>query len=394
MKICHICSVFPRSDADTEVPWFRRTIRLQVEQGHDVTVFVPSFKGLKSHTIDGKITVKRWRYFPSRWEDLTHDEGGPNKIHKFRYKFITLFYIFFGCINIALFHSKEKFSILHVHWPFPHGLFSSFATLFCKAKVVMSFYGAELLLVNRFSFVKWFLRYFIKHTDEVIAISKFTGKTVTDIYNRPIHIIPYGTTIEPDLSHSTYSPSRHIFSVGRMIERKGFIYLIEAIPEVLKQFPDAKLTITGGGPVREQLIKRVNELNLQNSVNLPGKVPNETLEQLFTEGDIFVCPSIIDKNGDTEGLGVVMIEAMTYNKPVIATDVGGIPDIIVPGLSGILVEQKSSLALANAIIDLLKDPVKMVQLGKMGNEFAAKQFSWKRIISLIDGVYEKALQNK
>ncbi len=390
MKICYIGSVYPRNNDDSEVPWLRKTVNLLVEKGHDITVFVPSFRGLKPHTIDG-VTVKRFRYFPAKWEDLTGEEGAPNKIYKLHYKIITLFYLLSGSLQLSLLHSRKKFDILHVHWPFPHGIFSMFATLFCKSKVILNFHGACLLLAQRYSFVRNFLKYFIKNADAVIVNSSFTGKKVTEIYDSPIHVIPYGTTVIPKTIVRKKVPGRQIFSVGRMIERKGFIYLIEAMPQVISQFPDAKLTLAGGGPLREQLLQQVNKLQLQKNINLPGKISAKELEMLYAQGDIFVLPAIIDKNGDTEGLGVVLIEAMTYKIPVIASNVGGIPDVIVTGTSGILVEQKNSSMLANELIGLLNEPDKMQKIGNQGYNFISIRFSWERVIREIENLYSDVM---
>jgi glycosyltransferase involved in cell wall biosynthesis len=387
MKICYVGSVYPRSQNDTEVPWLRKTVNLLVKQGHEITVFVTSFRGLKTHTIDG-VTVKRFRYFPAKWEDVTHDEGGPNKIHKMHYFLISAIYILSGSLQLAMLHRREKFDILHVHWPFPHGIMSSFAKIFCKTRIVLNFHGAELLLVKRFGFVKSFLRYFIKNADAVIVNSSFTGKKVTDIYNCDINVIPYGTTIEPVINISKKSYGRNIFSVGRMIERKGFKYLIDAMKYVVKEFPDARLTLAGGGPVRDELMQQVKELSLENYVSLPGKVPSVVLEKLFSGADMFVLPAIIDKNGDTEGLGVVLVEAMTYKLPVVASNVGGIPDVIIPGKSGILVEEKNSQALSEAMIKLLKAPDEMKVLGEKGFDFVSGYFSWERVINNIEAIYK------
>lgn len=386
MKICYVGSVYPRSQNDTEVPWLRKTVNLLVREGHEITVFVPSFRGLKTHKIDG-VTVKRFRYFPAKWEDLTHDEGGPNKIHKMHYFLMSALYILSGSIQLAMLHKKEKYDILHVHWPFPHGIMSVFAKLFCKTRIVLNFHGAELLLVKRFGFVKWFLKYFIKNADAVIVNSSFTGKKVTDIFDREINVIPYGTTIEPlsDMNKKHYG--RHVFAVGRMIERKGFRYLIEAMKSVVDKFPDATLVIAGGGPVRDDLLRQVKELSLENSVSLPGKVPEETLKKYFSDADMFVLPAIVDKNGDTEGLGVVLVEAMTYKLPVIASRVGGIPDVIVPGISGVLVEEKNPKALSDAIIELLGNPDEMANTGEKGFEFISKNFSWEKVIGDIGALY-------
>lgn len=392
MKICFVGSVYPRFQDDTEVPWLRRTVNELAARGHDVTVFVPSFRGLKSHTIDG-VRVKRFRYFFSKWEDLTGEEGGPNKIHKFHYKVLTVFYIIAGSIGLAILNRKEKYDILHVHWPFPHGIFSTFALLFRKTKVILNFHGAELLLAKRFGFVKSFLKYFIEHADAIVVNSSFTGKNVTAINNKHVNIIPYGTTIEPSSQQMKEKNGRHVFSLGRMIERKGFKYLVDAMSIVVREFPDALLTIAGGGPLRDQLIEQAKSLGLENNVFLPGKVPAQTLNELFINADMFVLPAIIDKNGDTEGLGVVLVEAMTYKLPVIASNVGGIPDVIIPEVSGILVEEKNAESIAHAIIDFMRNPERMKQVGEMGFSFISKEFTWDKVIGDMDRLYKKVANN-
>jgi len=304
---------------------------------------------------------------------------------------LTVFYIIAGSIGLALLNRKEKYDILHVHWPFPHGIFSTFALLFRKTKVVLNFHGAELLLAKRFGFVKSFLKYFIEHADAIVVNSSFTGKNVTSINNKPVNIIPYGTTIEPSLQQKKVKNGRHVFSLGRMIERKGFKYLIDAMSIVVKEFPDALLTIAGGGPLRDQLIEQAKSLNLENNVFLPGKVAAETLNELFTNADMFVLPAIVDKNGDTEGLGVVLVEAMTYRLPVIASNVGGIPDVIIPDVSGVLVEEQSPQSIANAIIDFMRNPDTMKRIGEMGFTFISKEFTWNKVIGDMDSLYRKVV---
>jgi len=386
MKICFIGSVYPRSHEDSEVPWLRKTVNLLREAGHNVAVYVPSFRGLRSHEIDG-CPVKRFRYFFARWETLTHDEGAPNKIHRFHYKFIMVFYFFFGTVGLIRFHRREKFDILHVHWPAPHALFAFFASMVCKTKIVLSFYTASLMLVKRFPFVKYLLRFFIRRADRVIAISTFTKNLVKDIYDCPITIIPYGTTISPKSEVPPLVPNRKILSVGRMIERKGFRYLIHAMPMVLNEWPDASLTIVGGGPVREDLIALCKSLGIEKQVSLPGKIPQEALEQLFAECNVFVLPSIVDKRGDTEGLGVVLIEAMTYHRPVIGTDIGGIVDIVINNETGLLVRQRDPQALADAIDAIFSDPENAKRMAENGYHHAQSQFSWQSVIKKFDAVY-------
>ena len=387
MKICFIGSVYPRNHEDSEVPWLRKTVNLLREKGHEIVVYVPSFRGLKSHEIDG-CRVRRFRYFFAPLETLTHDEGAPNKIHKFHYKIIMLFYFLFGTIGLMQLHRKEKFDVLHVHWPAPHALFAFFASLVCKTKIILNFYTSSLMLVKRFPFVKHLLCFFIKRADKIIAISTFTQDLVKDIYDRSIAIIPYGTTISPKGKLPPLEPNHRILSVGRIIERKGFAYLINAMPIILEKWPDAKLTIAGGGPLRERLIGLCKYLKIEESVSLPGKVSQRVLENLFSECNVFVLSSIIDSKGDTEGLGVVLIEAMTYCKPVIGTDIGGITDIIINNKTGLLVPQRDPGAIAQAVSAIFSNHNNSQKLALSGFDYIQSNFSWSTVINRFNAIYK------
>lgn len=388
MKICVVGSVFPRSPDDSEVPWHRETIRRCRARGHDVRVFVPSFKGLSDHQIDG-IPVTRFRYAPKGLETLTHDEGAPNKIHKFHYKVLTLSYIFFGTLGLIRLHLRERFDILHVHWPFPHAVFGYAASLLAPTKLILNFHGASLLMARKYGFVAPFLRFFIKRADAVIVNSGFTGGQVQALCKRDVHIIPYGTTLsaKPEVESTTATPL--ILSVGRMIERKGFEYLVRAFPLVLEKNPDARLCIVGGGPLREGLIALAKQLCIAHRVDIPGKVSQSHLERCFAECSMFVLPAIVDSRGDTEGLGVVLIEALSYGKPVIGTDVGGIPDIIRDRQTGLLVEPKNPSAMAEAIRTLLSDETLARQLAAQGFQHVQTTYDWQRILDTLCDLYQK-----
>jgi glycosyltransferase involved in cell wall biosynthesis len=388
MKVCHVVSVFPRFADDTEVPWLRQTLIRQRRRGMDAVVFAPSFRGCRSHEIDS-VPVYRFRYFFKNFETLTHDEGAPNKIHKFHYKIITVSYILSGILHLIRFHRKERFDILHVHWPFPHGLLGVAARFFTPAKIVLTFYGADLLLMRRFGFVKAFLDWFIRTADAVIAISSFTAAEVKTIRDCTVDIIPYGTTISARRPDSdTVENGKMVLAVGRMIERKGFRYLVEAAPMIHEAHPDAHIWIVGGGPLLSDLNEFVNRSGCADYVHLPGKVSSERLEQFFAGCSIFVSPAIVDSNGDTEGLGVVIIEALSYRKPVVASNVGGIGDVVIDGETGLLVKQKEPRELADAVSSLLDTPPRGAALAQRGFDHVSHTFSWERIIDRMSTVYD------
>jgi glycosyltransferase involved in cell wall biosynthesis len=118
-----------------------------------------------------------------------------------------------------------------------------------------------------------------------------------------------------------------------------------------------------------------------------GRIPYEELAELYARCDLFVLPAIVDSRGDTEGLGVVLVEAMSYKKPVIATNVGGIPDIVRHDETGILIQQRDPQALAQAIEAVLSDKTWAKELGQAGFAHIKEYFAWPRIVDQVMALY-------
>ncbi len=177
-----------------------------------------------------------------------------------------------------------------------------------------------------------------------------------------------------------------ILFAGRLVERKGVEYLIRAFNEVINTIP-SELAIVGEGPEKEKLARLVTELGLKGKALIKGKVSQEELETLYAQCNVFILPAIIDSKGDTEGLGVVLLEAMSCKKPVIASNLGGITDIVKHRETGLLVDEKDVSGLASAIKEILTQPQLARELGEAGYRHLQKQFSWERIIGAWEAVY-------
>ncbi len=392
MKICALVTTFPRFNDDTEVPWLRELIRRLREQGDDVHVWAPSFEGLPSHKID-QIPVHRYRYFFKSWENLTHDEGAPNKIHKWHYKLITLFFMGCGIIK-SFFHIwRQNYNLLHVHWPFPTALSAILPHFLLKKPYILHFYGADLLIAKRFPFVRWFLDFFLRHASSVIAISNFTADQVRAIRDIPITIIPYGAAIEDpptgeSVPRDVNAPFKILF-VGRLIERKGISFLIDAVHLLHYRGVSVQLDIVGSGNLLEELQQQIQTLGADSYIHLHGRVSELQKVEFYQRADLFALPSIIDRKGDTEGLGVVLLEAYLYRVPVVASQIGGIPDVVNDGITGRLVPPGDAEALAQIIRDCLENPKESHRMAQKGFEFVSDYFSWDRIIDQVRDVYRQ-----
>ena len=395
-KVLVIGSVYPRFHEDAEVPWLRTSIAHLKKAGLDIQVLAPAYKGLKSHEIDG-VKVNRFRYAPAEWEMLTHEEGAPSKMaSKPWLQLLAIPYIisgFFKCIKIC---RKFKPDIIHAHWPFPHAYIALGAAKLFRIPLVLNFHGAELLLIRKKKWVKPLLKFAIGQAQAVFANSSFTASKIKALRNVDVEWSPYGTTLEFGNRNSEFGMEPHpingkfkILFVGRHIERKGICYLIEAAKYLPRdQF---EIRIVGVGDLTEELKKLASESATPNSAEIifTGKLSPEALANEYRTANVFTLPAIVDSKGDTEGLGVVLIEAMELGLPIVASNVGGIPDVVVDGETGILVPEKDPQALASAYKRLAAEPELVKQLLAGSRKRIAECFTWDGIIERQIAVYNK-----
>jgi phosphatidylinositol alpha-1,6-mannosyltransferase len=169
-----------------------------------------------------------------------------------------------------------------------------------------------------------------------------------------------------------------IVCVARLVHRKGQDHLIEAMPAILKSVPDAHLLIIGEGPYRQSLVDRVKRLHLNAHVGFVGRINYEQLPTYLCVGDLFAMPSRSRFGGlEVEGLGISYLEASSCGLPVIAGNSGGAPDAVEAGKSGVVVNGLDNSAIAEAVINLLMDPVKSKTMGTYGRTWVSQQWRWE-----------------
>ena len=375
-RVLILTTNYPRWEGDPHSPWLVELLGRLQKQGLEFEILAPAFEGLGNHVING-MPVHRFRYAPARWETLTHEEGAPNKIRvNPLYLLLLPLYLLAGIFAAWRVGRSGNYDIIHVHWPMPQGLFGLIARWAGRGRLVATYYGADLVMARRFSFVQPFLRAFTNRCADVAAISSYTAREVKAVSGRTPRVIPYGIHLPPEQDWP-HQPGR-ILTVGRLIARKGHIHLIEAMTH-LRHHPDAHLVIVGSGHERPSIEAAIERWQLAGRVTLTGRISDEALEATYQSCQVFVLPAIIDEAGDTEMLGMVSLEAMRYCKPVVASNVGGIPDIISDGETGLLVEQKDAVALADAIERVLSDPALAHELGHNGYRYAREHFSWESV---------------
>ncbi|KAA6222368.1 glycosyltransferase family 1 protein [Streptomyces albofaciens JCM 4342] len=168
-----------------------------------------------------------------------------------------------------------------------------------------------------------------------------------------------------------------VVCVSRLVPRKGQDTLIEAMPRVLAEVPDAVLLIVGGGPYEKQLHALAQEKGVADSVRFTGAVPWEELPAHYGAGDVFAMPCRTRRGGlDVEGLGIVYLEASATGLPVVAGDSGGAPDAVLDGETGYVVPGGSPTVAAERVIALLKDPDARRRMGERGRAWVEEKWRW------------------
>jgi glycosyltransferase involved in cell wall biosynthesis len=377
-------TAFPRSKDDVIVPWLVELLKQQRAAGYEVEVLTSAYKGGGGDSYEG-IPVHRFRYFPARWEDLTHDEAASDRMRRSPlYRVLPLFYIAGGMWASWRLARRQRFDIIHVHWPVPHVLLGWMARRASRgqARLVSSWYGVEVRLVqSSLPWLRGFVRWALRTSDAVVAISSFTARELARFADVPVRVIPYTIGFpESDASrHLAAERSFRILFVGRLVQRKGVTHLIEAVRRLPADL-HAQLVVIGDGPEREGLAEEVRSKGLEDRVDIRGRVPESALREAYAASDVFVLPAIVDERGETEGLGVVLLEAMTYGIPVVGSDIGGITDIIENEESGLLVPAGDADELAAALERLARDPALATRLGAAGVRRVLAEFGWPEIM--------------
>jgi glycosyltransferase involved in cell wall biosynthesis len=392
MKIGVITSAYPEFEDDPHGIFVHRLMKEVSNQGHEVHILAPYAGGKTEFNLEG-VHVEKFNYFfPKRYQRLAGRSGMIDNIKEgifVKIQFLT--FIFFNVINSRKLNDMD---IIHVQWPIPNGLGALFLKTFKKIPYINTVYGEEIYLSKRYH-TTFIIKFLVNNSSKTITISNGSLKACLEsgLKEEKIQIIPFGVDTNFFKPIDVYKDDQifQILSVGYLIERKGFKYLIEAFKLIKKEHENVKLKIVGSGPLEKQLKKLILDLNLENSIEIISNVSDEELLEMYNSSDLFVLPSIVDSEGNTEGLGVVLLEAMACKLPVIGSRVGGIPDIINDTETGLLVQEKDDIELSQYVIKLIENKVFRKNIALKGYEMVKIHFSWEKIAKEYINIYISVL---
>lgn len=253
----------------------------------------------------------------------------------------------------------------------------------------------------KFRALQWIEKAAIKRADAIIVVGKTLKKWVINEFGvdpEKVFYVPNGVNIEEfspishqrriDLVKKYNLDNKHcLLFTKHFSPRYGAEFLVKALPKVVQKYPNTVCIMTNDDPWREDIVALANDLGVRENIIFPGRVNFDELVGLYYVSDVYVHPSI----NDQETFGIALIEAMVCGKPVVATAVGGPKEIIEGGDNvGILIPPKDPYAIADAIIELLEDPIKAKEMGENARKYVESVYTWKRAYSETLRVYEYA----
>ena len=400
-KILLVTSSYPKTAGEPSGVFLHLLSKELANLGWRVLVLAPNFPGGRSHEFIDGIEIRRFTYFIPNCQLLCYRSGILPNLRRSPYLWLLVpFYLTSLLCAMLRCIARDSVNVIHAHWIVPQGVVTWLMRAFTRTPVVLTVHGGDVFAFQG-RIGKRLKRLALKGARICTANSRSTREQVLKSCSEtPIRVLPMGVDtaeFQPlsqgaTLRNELQVRGEMILFVGRLVRKKGLHQLLLAMPDLLKDFPSAVLVVIGDGAQRDQLELMVRQLGIAESVRFLGKLPHHILPQYYNSADVFVGPSVVDSAGDTEGLGVVFLEAAAAGLAMIGSSVGGISDILIHERTGLVVEPDEPNQLLRAIKRLLSDAELRLRLGQAARSHILTQFTWDRIAREFSKIFEEILQ--
>jgi glycosyltransferase involved in cell wall biosynthesis len=401
MRILTVSLGYPKYPGEETAPFMDGIVRGLAARGHEIDVVLPHHPEFRQPSGDG-VRFFPYRYSPSPRFSPWGFGSTFNPRSTIRWEVAPLLPVvavaLSRCIRRRL--SVDQYDVLHAHWVVPNAWLSSSLARRHDVPLVVTLHGTDVAMAERY-------RMLGRLAGRTLEIADAVTATSDDLRRRSIALgarESRATTIYMGVDTERFSPrppdsalrrllgaddgTLLVVSVGRLASVKGFEYLIDAASELY----GAAVAIVGDGELRSELERRVSQSPA--SVALAGSMPHDRIGDVMSAADVVVVPSVIDRAGRVDATTSTLLEAMACGRPVVASSVGGIPEIVTHGYNGLLVPPKDSQALAAAIKRLQNDATLRRDLALRGREFAVDRLGWEATASAFEATYARVLDER
>ena len=390
LKVCMLTTSFPRFQGDLFGTFVLELARELTAQGEAVEVLAPHESGLSRAEYFGQVGILRFCYFwPTSKQSVAYGGGIPSNIRSsWAARLQAPFFLLAFCL-LALRRVRHG-NIVHCHWTIS-GLVAYVATRVWRRPLVLSVRGSDIHLVERGLMAKLHRKIYA-WTDIVVAVSEDIAAKLeaVGVPRDKVRVVPNGVDSRFRPGDRTAARRRLglpvdgfiVLFVGLLIPIKGLDILVEALAEVET---DLLCVLVGDGPLAPDLERQAVNLAVGDRLRFAGRQPSNEIPDWLVAADVLLLPS------RSEGRPNVVLEAQACGIPVVATAVGGTPELVRDGETGLLIEPDNAPALAAAIDRLQADGDLRERLVVAGRE-QAEQLTWAASAEQMAGIYREALE--
>ena len=388
---------YPQHATDTQATYVHDINRHLARRGHRVTVVTPGNSTMPAReSFDGVDVVR----FPMELPvDLTYGRVAQSRVNfmgKVARVAVMAHYLeaqFRATLAVA---RERGADVIHAHWAIPTGPAAVSAARRLGLPSVITMHGGDVYVNPEQGYdfpTRWYvrpaLRWTLRKAGALTAITEDCRQHAlrAGAPTRSMHVVFNGTDLRrfsPAPAGAAVDPRfgpTMIFACRQLFPRKGIRFLVEAAAKLKARFPDLKVVVAGDGFERPDLIALAERLGIARDVTFLGWVANADLPQYYRAAALSVIPSL------EEGFGIPAAEAMGCETAVVASDAGGLPEVVEHGVTGLIVPRGDANALAEAIGALLADPARRASMGRAGRERALRLFDWDRSAEQFEQIY-------
>jgi glycosyltransferase involved in cell wall biosynthesis len=387
---------YPQHATDTQATYVHDINRHLARRGHHVTVVTPGNSSLPAQeSFDGVDVVR----FPMELPvDLTYGRVAQTRVNLMGKvaRVAVMAHYLEAQFRATVAAARERGAdVIHAHWAIPTGPAAVSAARRLGLPSVITMHGGDVYVNPEQGYdfpTRWYvrpaLRWTLRKAGALTAITEDCRQHAlrAGAPSQSMHLVFNGTDLRRfspapvSAVDPRFGPSM-IFACRQLFPRKGIRFLVEAAAQLKPRFPDLKVVVAGDGFERPDLIALAERLGIARDVTFLGWVPNSELPQYYRAAAVSVIPSL------EEGFGIPAAEAMGCETAVVASDAGGLPEVVEHGVTGLIVPRGDASALAGAIGELLADPDRRQRMGHAGRERALRLFDWDRSAEQFEQIY-------
>lgn len=402
-RVVMITTSYPRFPGDT-VGTFMEPIAHEVaRRGHDVHLVAPWHPRITRGTREGGVTFHFFRYAPHPSLNVFgYASALREDVHLKASAWMAAPLALAAGVRAARRVARAiDATIVHGHWVVPGGAMALAAA--GRRPLVVSLHGSDVFVAERHALAGAVAR-------RVFARAAWVTACSADLRDRALRlgaradvseVVPYGVDTarfrpDPDARRRVRAAlglgddQVLAFAVGRLVRKKGFEYLIDALARLARTCPDLVVAIGGDGDLASELRQRAADAGVSERIHFPGLLRQDEVADWLAAADLAVVPSVRDDAGNVDGLPNVVMESLASATPLVTTLAGGIAAVVTPGVTAEIVPERDSDALATAIARLAGDARRRRILGEAARADVEARFGWPRVAARFEAAYDRA----